>query len=353
VAIRITMTADQLGRSRFAVSPAQEVVSTVRLRAGHPARHARTWYTRGRALMPAGELALLEALIPADHDYAPDFLTPPPPRPAERIDQQARIIARTPADDIERQLDIGLRGRPIRDDVVALFGDEDTYRRWRRPAPDALSRVLSEGPEAVAAAAAKALQLFFELAVEPDWPTATAVLEDDVRRKSDLVASRGAVAMLNDLGKGMVWDGNGIVLDRPYEVTVDWADDGVLIIPASTHVGPVQFTVKCPEQPTVVYRPNGIARLWQRDADAPRRALADLLGDTRAVLLAELGEHQSTQELSSRLPWGAPTVSYHLQVLLRAGLVGRSRRGRRVVYRRTPVGDSLLESQTAPGHRAK
>jgi hypothetical protein len=123
VAIRITMTADQLGRSRFAISPAQEVVSVLRLRAGHPARHARAWYLRARALMPANELALLEALVPADHDYAPDFLTPPPARPVETIEEQARIIARTPADDVERQLDIGLRGRPIRPDVVALFGD--------------------------------------------------------------------------------------------------------------------------------------------------------------------------------------------------------------------------------------
>jgi hypothetical protein len=344
VAIRITMTADQLGRSRFAISPAQEVVSTIRLRTGHPARHARTRYSRAQALMPAGELALLEALIPADHDYAADFLTPPPARSVETIEEQARIIARTPADDIERQLDIGFHGRPIRPDVAALFGDEDTYRRWRRPAPEALSRVMAEGPEAVAVAAAKALQLFFELAIAPDWHRTASVLDDDVRRKSDLVASRGAVAMLNDLGRGMVWDGTGIVLERPYEVIVDWADDGVLMIPTSTHVGPVQFTVKCPEQPAVVYRSNGIGRLWQRDVQVPGRALADLLGDTRAVLLTELGEHQSTTELSSRLPWSAPTVSYHLQVLLRAGLVGRTRRGNKVVYRRTPLGDSLLEA---------
>lgn len=338
------MTADQLGRSRFAISPAQEVVSTIRRRADRSARHARTWYARAQAVMPADDLALLEALVPADHDYALDFLTPPPARSVPTIEEQAGIIARTSADDIERQLDISLRGRPVRDDVVALFADEDTYLRWRRPAPEALERVMADGPEAVAAAAAKVVQIFFELALEPDWKRTTLVLEDDIRRKSDLLASRGAVAMLNDLGPGMAWDGDGIVLERPYDVTVDWANDGVLLIPTSTHVGPVQFTVKCPEQPAVVYRANGIARLWDRETQVPHHhALAELLGDTRAVLLAELGEHQSTQELSSRLPWSAPTVSYHLQVLLRAGLVGRSRRGRAVVYRRTAMGNSLLE----------
>ncbi|WP_460662926.1 winged helix-turn-helix domain-containing protein [Kribbella swartbergensis] len=81
--------------------------------------------------------------------------------------------------------------------------------------------------------------------------------------------------------------------------------------------------------------------------------MADLLGDTRAVLLAELGEHQSTSELTGRLPWSAPTVSYHLHVLLRAGLVERSRRGRRVVYRRTSVGNSLLEGEALFGQASK
>jgi DNA-binding transcriptional ArsR family regulator len=345
VAIRITMTADQLGRSRFVMSPAHEVVSAVRHREDHPARHARTWYVRAQDRMAPDVLALLEALVPANHPYAPDFLTPPPTRPVETIDDLARRIATTSPADVERQLDIGLSERPIRPDVAILFGDEETYARWRRPTPEALARVIADGPEAVAAAAAGAVHDFFSVAIEPDWAKTRSVLEDDVRRKSDLLAERGAVAMLDDLGPEMSWTGAGIVLERPYDVVVDWADDGLLLVPTTTHVGPVELTTKCPVTPAVVYRPDGVARLWEQLAPTPSRALADLVGDTRAALLIELREPRATTDLSRELQWSDATVSYHLRVLLRAGLVDRHRRGRKVLYRHTPLGTTLVDEQ--------
>jgi DNA-binding transcriptional ArsR family regulator len=345
VAIHITMTADQLGRSRFVVSPAQEVVGAVRHRERHPARHARAWYARARGRMAPEALAVLEALVPADHPYAPDFLTPPPARPVETIDELARRIATTSPADVERQLDVGLSGRPVRPDVACLFGDEATYERWRRPMPEPLARLVAEGPEAVAAAGAAAVHDFFWAGVEPDWPKARSILEDDVRRKSDLLAEHGAVAMLDDLGPEMSWTGTGVVLERPYEVTVDWADDGLLLVPTTTHVGPVELTTECPVTPAVVYRPDGVARLGEQLAPTPSHALADLVGDTRAALLIELRAPRATKDLSRELQWSDATVSYHLHVLLRAGLIDRHRRGRKVLYRRTPLGTKLVDQQ--------
>ncbi|WP_399030652.1 ArsR/SmtB family transcription factor [Streptomyces sp. 15-116A] len=42
------------------------------------------------------------------------------------------------------------------------------------------------------------------------------------------------------------------------------------------------------------------------------------------------------------------TVSYHLGVLHRAGLVTRARAGRSVVYRHTPAGARLVERRGRP-----
>jgi len=344
MAIQITMTADQLGRSRFVVSQAQEVVSTLRVRGKHAARHASTWYARAQERMAPDALAVLNALVPADHEYSPDFLTPPPTRSVETIEDLTRRIAQTPPADIERQLDIGLRGRPIRPDVAQLFRDELTYDRWRRPTPAVLARVIADGPEKVASAAAEAISQFFAVAIEPDWRTTITVLEDDIRRKSELLAARGAVAMLDSLGQGMSWTGTGISLPRPYDVVVDWADDGLLMIPTTTHIGPVQFTTECPMTPVVVYRPDGTAQLWQTHTQVRQSAVADLVGDTRAALLAALGEPRTTTDLGRQYPWSEATISYHLQVLLRAGMVHRSRHGRKVLYRRTPLGTSLVET---------
>jgi DNA-binding transcriptional ArsR family regulator len=59
-------------------------------------------------------------------------------------------------------------------------------------------------------------------------------------------------------------------------------------------------------------------------------------------VLADLDVPRSTGELSDRHELAPATVSYHLGVLLRAGLVVRQRAGRTVRYHRTERGDGLV-----------
>lgn len=341
VALRIQLTVDSLGRSRFAVSPVHEVLGTLRLRERHPAPHARTWFLRAKDRMPARLRGVLEALVPVDHPYCPDFLSPAP-TPGESVEDLVERIAGTPAEVVEHHLDVGLRGRMARDEVVAMFPSADDYERWRRPVPAALEDLLTHGPRAVAAVAAEAIGAFFDVAVREDWRDVRSVLDADIRRRSDLSAARGAVAMLESLGPGLSWHESGISLARDYEGIVDWAHDGLLLVPTSAHVGPVQIAAERPLTPMVFYRADAIARLWGRRASDPARAVADLIGDTRAALLVALTDPRSTSELSRELHWTEPTVSYHLRILLAGRLVDRDRRGRRVLYQRTALGSSLL-----------
>ncbi|GAA3475570.1 winged helix-turn-helix domain-containing protein [Streptomyces yanii] len=69
---------------------------------------------------------------------------------------------------------------------------------------------------------------------------------------------------------------------------------------------------------------------------APSAEMAQLLGSTRAGLLTALAQPASNAELAARHFLSPATVSYHLGVLHRAGLVTRSRSGGSVLYRRTP-----------------
>ncbi|MFE9097968.1 ArsR/SmtB family transcription factor [Streptomyces sp. NPDC007264] len=73
----------------------------------------------------------------------------------------------------------------------------------------------------------------------------------------------------------------------------------------------------------------------------PSAELARLLGPTRAGLLAALARPASTGELAARHFLSPATVSYHLGVLYRSGLVSRARSGRSVLYHRTPAGSRL------------
>ncbi|MFE2101233.1 ArsR/SmtB family transcription factor [Streptomyces sp. NPDC059468] len=78
----------------------------------------------------------------------------------------------------------------------------------------------------------------------------------------------------------------------------------------------------------------------RRPAGSPT-ALADLLGRPRARILALLAEPGSTTGLAHRLGVSTGTVSRHLGVLHRAGLVTRARHGHLVLYLRSPLGDQL------------
>ncbi|MBT2511345.1 winged helix-turn-helix transcriptional regulator, partial [Streptomyces sp. ISL-98] len=69
--------------------------------------------------------------------------------------------------------------------------------------------------------------------------------------------------------------------------------------------------------------------------------LARLLGPTRAGLLTALATPASTSELAARHYLSPATVSYHLGVLRRSGLVTPIRDGRYVLYRRTAQGTHL------------
>jgi DNA-binding transcriptional ArsR family regulator len=79
------------------------------------------------------------------------------------------------------------------------------------------------------------------------------------------------------------------------------------------------------------------------EAAAPARdSLEALLGRSRASVLLALDDVRSPGEVAERLFLTPSGVSHHLAALEAAGLVTRSRRGRRVTIRRTTRGITLL-----------
>jgi DNA-binding transcriptional ArsR family regulator len=70
-----------------------------------------------------------------------------------------------------------------------------------------------------------------------------------------------------------------------------------------------------------------------------------VLGRTRADLLDELDVPASTTDLARRLALTPGAVSRHLTAVRAAGLLGAHRVGRRVLYARTKVAETLLAEQ--------
>ncbi len=81
---------------------------------------------------------------------------------------------------------------------------------------------------------------------------------------------------------------------------------------------------------------------WTVERGSHRRALADLVGATRATVLDSLlGRTLTTSELARATQISLPSASEHASVLRAAGLLASSREGARVYHRLTTVGIAL------------
>ncbi|WP_330331179.1 DUF5937 family protein [Streptomyces sp. NBC_00536] len=327
-------TAD-LARTRFAVSPMWEVVTSFRLLAG-PADSGphRRWAEQVRPRLARAGLdrGWLAALVPA-RGYLADFLNPAPagpfPEPAAEL---AAVRATAP----ER----------VRADLARL--------RAERPGPagaaPARLRLLEEAPEAALEKVAAEIETYWELAIAPYWARIRQLLEADVFHRARLVAEHGSAYVLNELHESVRWDEGTLRLVRRHcAVTREQAGPGLLLVPSAFAWPRVLTRSVAPDPPQLAYPARGTGTLWEpRHPGTAGEAVAAVLGRSRALLLTELDTPASTTRLAARCGLSAPAVSQHLTALRGAGLVTAHRAGRSVLYARTTVADALLTPVGAP-----
>lgn len=348
MAVRIPMSAEVLGRSRFGVSPAAEVVGVVRASHGRGsvAPHVARWCERARRSVPTADMNLLSALVP-DAGYVLDLLTPPPTALVMTIEDETAAVAATVPGQVEYQLGIAYQGQPVNPEVAESFGGQDALEQARRPMPRPVAAALEQGHEVFVARVAEALLTFFDGVLGPEWERVLDALVGDVAYRGDRMAKHGVLALMDDLHPGVVWDSDAVRLERPFHVEVDWAHDGLLLIPSATAGRKVWFNAERPTAPSIIYPARGTQELWAHQSMLGIDEVGELLGHTRAVLLAALECPRTTAELGRSQALTASTVSYHLGILHRSGLVSRRRLGRRVVYARTELGTAIMHRDSA------
>ncbi|WP_248959655.1 ArsR/SmtB family transcription factor [Sphaerisporangium perillae] len=258
---------------------------------------------------------MLDALISPEHGWLPDFVTPRPDTPLPRIDDEVRQVRDTAPDKAMA-------------DIRSVYGGH--------PVP----AVLCQEPAVIAGT----LERYWRLAIEPHWPRMRAVLEADMLYRARLLARDGAAAMLTELDHRARWVGGELQLyvgqTLAYDAAV--AGRGFWLVPA-LFVPQTISPVGPDEPPTVVYRARGVGTLWETLPSRPPEALAELIGQSRANLLATLDGPMSTTELARQLGVTPSAASQQLRVLLRSGLLTRSRVGRVVLYARTELADLLMD----------
>lgn len=301
-------------RTRFAVSPLGQVVNLMVALAEDPAAVPASWRARFAAVVREADLRLIPALAPRrGYCYCPDFLEP---RPGRSVDEGLHEIATAEAEQIRQELDILRTGRPA----------AGIPARGRPP-------VLEPGREAqFAERAAAEIHRLWAAAFAPWWPSLRSRLERDVDHRAAIAARHGLASAIESAGSELTWD-NGAVAVGKHKATPALVRDAPALVlsPAlfSRHTS-VSFDITVPfhVRPPLIYYPAIREAARSNGQSLP----AELVGDTRARLLAELRHPRSTTELAVLLHLTPATVSYHLQILHRAGAVRRVRQARRVLY---------------------
>ncbi|MER7751126.1 DUF5937 family protein [Kitasatospora sp. NPDC097643] len=327
-------SANDLAQTRFALSPMQEVVTSLRTLAqpSVPIPHRR-WAEQVRARLTGAGLHpdRLTAMVPPT-GHLPDFLNPTPAGFSPSLADELAAITATGAGQVRADLDI----------LAAEAG--------RLPA--ALEPLYRDPPARLPRLAAE-IEAYWQLAIAPSWARIRALLEADVFHRSRQAAEHGTAQMLDDLHETVRWDGTALRLERRHcAVTRLNAGAGLLLVPSVFAWPRVLTRVLPPDPPQLVYPARGLATLWEPRPGNRSDALAAVLGRSRARLLAELDSPASTTELARRTGLSAAGVSQHLTALRAAGLTSAHRAGHTVLYARTAVGDSLFDPADRTSDRA-
>ncbi|MGC4895683.1 ArsR/SmtB family transcription factor [Micromonospora sp. DT31] len=201
---------------------------------------------------------------------------------------------------------------------------------------------LAAGEPAARARLRAAMLAFHAAALALYWPHVENAVRADRAVRGHTMASGGLDRVLRDLSPYLAWAESGERYTLSYRCAV--YDDvelapggrGLTLLPC--YLAPQPYLLADPEGPLVLVYPIRPGRR-ELGAGAP---LADLLGRTRAAVLAATADAPGTTALARRVGVSAATASEHAAVLRAAGLITTRRSGAGVRHCLTPLGEQLL-----------
>jgi DNA-binding transcriptional ArsR family regulator len=306
------LTSRDLAEVRFAVSPAAEMVLSLRA-LKDPGRFPLQlqWVRTVQPQLPQLDWSVLQWLV-NDTMGSPDFLTPRPTSPLTQLDDELEIIAGVDRSTFERQL---------------------TAVNTRSP------------DELTAARVVDALREYWEAVMAPYWDRMRTILSADISYRGHVLTQHGTGAMLNGLGPAISYQDGLLTVDRVSDPSRTEKVDGRGLVLQPTLFGPhavIPFDIGA--EPLLGYPPRGQAHLWSVVEPPSRQDLAQLIGTPRAHILALLTHPRTTTDLAGELKVTPSAVSQHLQLLRRTGLVEPQRTGKQVLYRPTELATLLTGS---------
>jgi DNA-binding transcriptional ArsR family regulator len=320
--IEIVLAHSDLARVRFAHSPINELVASLRV-LQDPARQPMygRWLAATRQRLDGLRLDLLFALAPTGRSL-PAFLFPPATQPWGVLADELERVAASPPGVVRAELDKVREGRPLPAVLAPLYGD----------------------PAAQLPAVVAELARYWRAAVEPVWERVRALCTADLAYRMEQFADGGLARVLANLHPDLAFTDELLQVDKPHHCShrFDLAGTGIVLVPCAFTWPSLSVDCCGVDQPALIYPPRGVAELWKDDPAERADPLSALVGRTRAALLASLALPRTTTQLAAELGLSPAAVSQHLKILNNAALVSARRRGRMVHYQRTPAATTLL-----------
>src|SRR5918997_1090732 len=327
--ITIPLSAEDLTKVRLAPSPLWETVTSFWVLL-HPELHTvhAPWAARARRVLPGTDLFPLLAAMCVD-GQCPDFLSPPPDGSVAGFDEELERLRATQPEVVHGEVETIVRADK------ELFGltreQERLLETYLGDPKGALKRLVDT------------LRRYHDLAIAPYWPRMREHLEGDTIKRGQALAFGGVEALLCGLHPKASYEGGTLELEKTYEAVIEPAGRGITLVPCVFVWPKIDVLVQPGYRPTLAYGPRGVANLWTSSSPPPDgTALEAALGTGRASVLKNLHVPTTTSELARQLRLSPAAVSAHLSRLKVAGLVEPHRDGKRVYYRLSCAGESLL-----------
>lgn len=286
----------------------------------------RRWWHHVHPQLPPDSVRLLQELIPiSGQAFIPEFLLPVPTS-ASSLDEDLHALVFTSSDLVRAEMVAVTEGLPEQG-IAAL------------PRPRTMRLLDQQGEDGYVKALADELHRYWQIAIAPFWPQLHSGLQRELDHRAKQLATSGLDATFNELSPRVRWHTGRLLLD--VSLTDHRTASADLWCDASLFLYDRVIQGRKPDGTEMIsYSAFRAGSAWQHNPEAST-AQRDLFGPARAALLADLAQPATTADLVTRHRLAASTVSYHLGVLHRSGLLARHRDGKYVYYQRTPLGDAL------------